>query len=152
MGGVPGLVVAPPTLMHFGLVLGSLFWTDLRSKDGSVNLPLVSIKLLPAMKFLATALNVAEELLVSLHVVLEAGESVSGVVTSLMLTALDLVLETFTLSHVGCSVINYKMVFTLWTLELLVTSLVVVEGPGPHHRHPTLLAGVLDMGWQLWTL
>ena len=77
MGAVPGLVVAPPTLMYFWLVLGSLFWTDLRSKDRSVNLPLVSIQLLSAMEFLATALNIAEELLVSLHVVLEVGESVS---------------------------------------------------------------------------
>ena len=68
MGCVSGLVVAPPTPMDLGLILGSLFGTHLRSKYRLVFLPLVSKELFLAMKLLAASHNITEKLLVRHHV------------------------------------------------------------------------------------
>ena len=143
VGSESGLKAAPFTLVELGLFLGSLFWTYLRCKDRLVLLPLVSIQLLLSMELLATAHNIAEDLSVRLHVPFEVGRPLGCEVTTFMLTFLDLVFYSFTFSDVGSSVVNHKMFFTFGTLELLVTPLVVVEGPGSLDGHSTLLAGVL---------
>ena len=119
-----GLVASPITSMDFWL-LWTLFWTDLRTEDGLVDFPLVGVQFLLAMELLATAHNITNELLVRHHVGLKVGQPLGGVVTSLMLTSLDFVLDAFTLSEVGSFVVNHEMLLTFWTLKLLVTSLVV---------------------------
>ena len=137
-----GLVASPITSMDFWL-LWTLFWTDLRTEDGLVDFPLVGVQFLLAMELLATANNIADDLHVRHHVPLEAGRPISGELTALMLTFLDFVLDTFALFDVGSFVVNHKMFFAFRTVELLVTPLVVVEGPGSLDALAALLAGVL---------
>ena len=102
-----GLVAAPSTSVDFGLVLWSLFRADLRSKDRGVDLPLVSLKLLLSLELLTTALDITEDPVVSKEVGLEVGHPLCGIITTLILTSLDLVPDTSTLPDVGCFVVNH---------------------------------------------
>ena len=74
---------------------------------------------------------------------LEVGQVLSGVIATLMLTSLDLVLDTITPSNVAIFTVTGKSFPTFGTLKRYMTSLVVRPSPRPLQNLSTVFAGVL---------
>ena len=125
IGCEPCHETAPPTVMNLGL----LFRPNFRCKDLLVQLPFMNIQVFLSIELFPTILNITEELPVRHHVGFDIEQSVSCVITTLMLTSLYLILDALTSTEVASFMVNVKIFITFWTLEFFVNSSVAVIAP-----------------------